>query len=174
MTDAFDSYYLEFTKSLKQLATTSTSNKDEVDSLVGKSRDLLQLASIEARGITEDRSLRNELLEAVKDGKNQLEALHQVHLKGELLATPAAVVSVSSGSCRLQSNEDTLARQNETLERARKSMQETEEIGREVTGQLGENRDKLESTQSKVNELQSMTGRAGELLKSMSRPWWRR
>ena len=159
-TDAFDQYYEEFTACLKQLATAQP---EKVNGFAAQCRDLLQLATLEAR-LVQDSNLRQELLAAVRDGRIQVDSLVQVHQKGELLPPIR----------QLHNNEDQLAQQNETLARAQRTMQETEEIGMEISGQLVENREKMQSTRQKVDELQTLTGRAGELMKSLSKPWWRR
>lgn len=158
-TEGFDQYYEEFTASLKQLAMAQP---DKADGFAAQCRDLLQLASLEARNI-QDTNLRQELLAAVKDGRIQVDSLVQVHQKGELLPIQ-----------QLRNSEDQLGQQNETLARAQRTMAETEEIGMEITGQIVENREKLQSTREKVDELQTLTGRAGELMKSLTKPWWRR
>ena len=158
MTDHFDQYYEEFSTALKQLAMAQP---EKAQGWADQCRDALQLAAVEARNVT-DLSLKQELLAAVKDGKIQVDSLMQVHEKGELLSPVR----------QMQNNEELLARQNDRLERAQRTLEETEYIGMEISGQLGENRDKLQSTRKKVDEMQSLTGRAGELMKSITKPWW--
>ena len=69
---------------------------------------------------------------------------------------------------RLQKNEDSLASQNETLERARRTMQETESVALEITEELGNNREKLMSSHARVREVSGLTGRASRILRSMN------
>jgi hypothetical protein len=168
--EQFEAYHEEFTTLLEQVNISSKDHTANTD-LFQQCHELLQQLAVEARSV-EDSSKKRELLQRVKEEKSRLQALEQEHEKQSLMA--GASSTASGGQQQLQQNEDTLARQNETLERARRTMQETEEIGMEVTEELGNNRAKIESTHGKVGELTSLTDRAGELLKSMSKPWWRR
>jgi vesicle transport through interaction with t-SNAREs protein 1 len=68
----------------------------------------------------------------------------------------------------LQQNEDMLVSQNETLERARRTMQETEQVALEITEELGNNREKLMSAHGRVREVTGLTGRAGRILGAMN------
>ena len=61
-----------------------------------------------------------------------------------------------------------LGAQNDTLERARRTMQETEAVALEITEELGQNREKLISAHGRVREVQGLTGRARRILTSMS------
>jgi methyl-accepting chemotaxis protein len=166
-TSQFDVYYEELSSLLKQLALATP---DESTALVSQGRDLLQQLALEARSVL-DTDLKRELLEAVKQANAQLRALEYEHQKASLVTS-----SSNHRQCgaSLRENEATLARQNETLERARHTMRETENVGKEISTELSQNRETIESTHGKVNEFQSMTSRASELLKSMSKPWWRR
>jgi hypothetical protein len=68
----------------------------------------------------------------------------------------------------LQKNEEMMSKQNETLERARKTMMETETVALEITDELSSNRDKLLSAQGRIREMTGLTGRAKRLLNSMN------
>ena len=67
----------------------------------------------------------------------------------------------------LQENEDRLEGQNDTLERARRTMEETEAVAMEITTELGENREKLMSAHGRVRQMGGLTGRARGILTSM-------
>jgi hypothetical protein len=185
----FEAYYEEYECLLEQITsptdtatittTTTTTNAAQQEALFRQCHELLQQLAVEARGV-DDSLTKRDLLQRVKQEKSRLLALEQEHEKLQLM-TGASGCGAAAGANRsqqqhqqLHKNEDTLARQNETLERARRTMQETEEVGLEVTHELGQNRAKIESTKGRVGELTSLTDQAGNLLKSMSKPWWRR
>jgi len=90
------------------------------------------------------------------------------------MAGSGALASSNPQRNALQQTETKLTKQNETLERARRSMQETEEIGMEVTHELAQNRAKIESSAQHTEELTLLTDQAGKILHNMSKPWWRR
>ena len=157
--------------------TTTTTNNAQQEALFRQCHEILQQLAVEARDV-DDGLTKRDLLQRVKQEKSRLIALEQEHEK-RMLMTGAASAGSGGGANsaqhkQLHKNEDTLARQNETLERARRTMQETEAVGLEVTHELGQNRAKIESTKGRVGELTSLTDQAGNLLKSMSKPWWRR
>jgi hypothetical protein len=177
----FEAYYEEFTRLFGQITTstttdtTTTNNNAQQEALFRQCHEILQQLAVEARDV-DDNLTKRDLLQRVKQEKSRLAALEQEHKKQMLMtgASSAASGANSAKHKQLHKNEDTLARQNETLERARRTMQETEEVGLEVTHELGQNRVKIESTKGRVGELTSLTDQAGNLLKSMSKPWWRR
>jgi hypothetical protein len=172
----FEAYYEEFTCLFEQItSTTSATSIDNCrqEALFRQCHEILQQLAVEARSV-DNSSLKRDLLQRVKQEKGRLTALEQEHEKQSLMTGAAAAAASGGGRAHLQKNEDTLARQNETLERARRTMQETEAVGMEVTHELGQNRAKIESTAGSVRELTSLTDQAGNLLKSMSKPWWRR
>ena len=53
-----------------------------------------------------------------------------------------------------------LGAQNDTLERTRRTMQETEAVAIEITEELGQNREKLISAHGRVCEVSGLMGRA--------------
>jgi hypothetical protein len=183
VTSQFEAYYEEFTSLFEQLtsstaadtaaaATTTSNNVSQQEALFRQCHEILQQLAVEARDV-DDKLTKRDLLQRVKQEKSRLTALEQEHEK-QILMTGAASGGGGAQHKQLQKNEETMARQNETLERARRTMQETEAVGMEVTHELGQNRAKIESTQARVGELTSLTDQAGNLLKSMSKPWWRR
>lgn len=136
------------------------------DNVLQQCENLLQQMAMEARTET-DSEVKRERMVCVKACKSQLQALRLESDRQSLLS------SSSSSAKQLTNTEKMLARQNETLERARQSMQETENVGTEITQELQSNRATIESAHGQVQEVSSMTDRAGEILKSMSKPWWR-
>jgi len=70
---------------------------------------------------------------------------------------------------RLLQTTDNLGRQNDTLDKARRVMAETEDVALEITEELGRNREKIQSARSKVLEVSGMTNQARRLVHSMSK-----
>jgi chromosome segregation ATPase len=179
----FEAYLEEFTSCLTTVATTcSTSisnNNSQQEELFRQCHEILQQLAVEARSV-DDSLTKRHLLQRVQQEKSRLAALEQEYERKSLMTGASSDPSGGDGaqakqlSAHLQQTEDRMARQNETLERARRTMQETEAVGMEVTHELGQNRAKIESVQGSVRELSSLTDQAGTLLKSMSKPWWRR
>jgi hypothetical protein len=177
----FEAYYEEFTRLFEQI-TTSTSTTDtttsdnknaQQEALFRQCHEILQQLAVEARDV-DDALTKRDLSQRVKHEKSRLTALEQEHEKRNLMTGASVSGGGSAQHKQLDKNEAAMARQNETLERARRTMQETEAVGLEVTHELGQNRAKIESTKGRVGELTSLTDQAGNLLKSMSKPWWRR
>jgi len=167
-------YLAEYNAALEQLLTSCKDEKRRLG-LVNECHDWLQRMTVEAR-MFDDSSIKMEWLERIKVFKSQLR-VHQQGLERNQLFGACGDDPSSSGSeqqqhHRLRDNENALERQNATLERARRTMQETEEIGAEIGSELQRNRATMESTQSHIREMSSLTARAGDLLKSMSKPWW--
>lgn len=166
-TDQVESYYNEVNSRMQAIAEEKSSSSAK-QKLLAECHEWIQQLALEARSLETD--VRQEWMDKVKVCKSRYQVLKQEADRAEL----------HQGSCndagrqRLQDTEDRLAKQNATLEQARKTMEETEQVGSEITAELAQNRATLESTQGNIRELQGLTGRASEILKNMSKPWWRR
>ena len=178
---AFDTYYQEFASLLEQLggssaAETTKSPPSSVESLHKQCSDLISLMSLEAR-TTECPDTKFERLERVKIYKFQLEAMKQQHDKDFLMGASAASMLQLERERQqvrsiLEQNETRAAQQNELLERARQSVEETQAVGMEILNEAHRNRETIESAQGRVDELSSMTDRASKLVQKLSKPWW--
>jgi vesicle transport through interaction with t-SNAREs protein 1 len=62
-----------------------------------------------------------------------------------------------------------MEKQNESLDRAKSIMAETEQTAMEITLELGRNRETLESAHGRVREVSGLTNRARRLLQNMNR-----
>jgi hypothetical protein len=62
--------------------------------------------------------------------------------------------------------------QNSRLRDALRSCKESEEIALQINGELKEQRETLEHTQSSMNSMKDMTQQAKGLLKSLNKKWW--
>jgi len=164
----FQRYDDEFSELLKQIERSLEEDPPSVyaENLFQQADDLIKQMALEARSVS-DATLKRELLGKVRTLKSQLASLQSQSEKTSLFNS-----SISKKNDRekllLQQNEDMLANQNETLERARRTMQETESVALEITEELGNNREKLVSAHGRVREVSGLTGRARRILTSMN------
>jgi vesicle transport through interaction with t-SNAREs protein 1 len=160
----FEAYYEEYVSLMEQINNNPTG---EPESLLQACHDLVQQMRIEARGC-DDVAIRQELLDRVKMYSSTIQALQQRTARDTLLGsktgTTASVVE------RLE--QSALTRQNDTLDRALASMQETEEVGLEVIQELGRNRETMHEAHDKTRQVSTLTDSANALLKSMNAKWW--
>lgn len=176
--NAFDTYYQEFAGLLKQLESTkSTSGSESTSSLHKQCTDLISLMALEARTTDYDPDVKFERLERVKIYKFQLASIQMEHDKDFLMGSCAATMLQLEKERQqvrtiLENNIGRAAQQHELLDRARQSVQETEEVAMELQTELQRNRETIESAHGHVNEISSMAERAGKLVKTLSKPWW--
>jgi vesicle transport through interaction with t-SNAREs 1 len=175
--NGFDVYYHEFALLLRQLEETGQCDGEKSTFLEKQERlhqqcsELLSLMSLEARS-TDCPDTKFERLERAKIYKFQLEAVRQQHNKDFLMGDQAA--SMLAVKDRLAQSEMRAAQQNELLERARRSVLETEQVGASIMEEMRRNRETIHSTQGRIGSLSSLTGQASKIVKNMSRPWWMR
>ena len=167
----FERYDDEFSELLVQIERSLEEDPPSVysENLFQQADDLIKQMALEARSVP-DASLKRELLEKVRQLKTKLASLQSQSEKAGLFRTSSNNNGNGSREKRLllQQTEDTLAQQNDTLERARRTMQETEQVALEITEELGNNREKLVSAHGRVREVGGMTGRARRILQSMN------
>ena len=189
---AFDTYYQEFASLLQQLESSpsehnnnnqnNNNNNKDTSALYQQCSDLIRLMTLEARSTDEgDTDMKLERAERVKIYKFQLEAVRNQHDAQFLMGSAAAdMLELEKQQQRLhvkqrlERTEMRAAQQNELLERARRSVEETETIGAEILSQVQRNRESIQSAHARVHALSGMTDRAGNIIKNMSRPWWLR
>lgn len=169
--DEFKSLMLQIEKSLAPEETSSNSNLTQ--NLLQQCEDLIKQMALEARSVPNP-NLKRSLLDKVRACKAQWSGLKdQANQKG-LFENANTGGSGSAGNGRsyrdrMQSNEDSLGQQNDTLDNARRIMEETEVVALEITEELGQNREKLMNAHGRIHEVTGMTGRARRLLTSMNR-----
>ncbi|CAB9510209.1 expressed unknown protein [Seminavis robusta] len=196
--NSFDAYYREFSALLRQLeeepqqqpqkpsASSSSTSKssshvnnhskpmtshDTKESLQKQCSELLSLMTLEARS-TDCPDTKFERLERVKIYKFQLEAVRQQHNQDFLMGDQAAaMLQVKDQIARTEMR---AAQQNELLERARRSVLETEQVGNSVLQEMHRNRETIESAQRRIGTFSVMTEQASKIIQNMSKPWWRR
>lgn len=162
----FDRYDDEFQNLIKQVEASlrSVPESGYSESILQQCDDLIKQMALEARSV-HDNALKRRLLEKVRDYKGQYQSLQAEVDRAGLLGNHS---ELSAGRERLLKNEDSLNQQNETLERARRTMEETEAVALEITTELGQNREKLASAHGRIREVSGLTGRARRILVSMN------
>jgi hypothetical protein len=168
---SFERYDSEFSSLMDQVRTSLDQNPPGslTRNLLQQCDDLIQQMALEARGVS-DAAAKRELLQLVRTYKSEWQQAREQSDKQGLLQGAAGngLNDTSNSRNYLQKNEDSLHSQNDTLERARRTMQETEQVALEITEELGNNREKLMSAHGRVKEVGGMTGRAKRILASMS------
>jgi vesicle transport through interaction with t-SNAREs 1 len=180
MESSFDRYNEEFSSLIQQiessLRSTSPSSASPNDvnythNLLAQCDDLIKQMALEARS-SHDAPTKRSLLDKVREYKARHQSLRQ-ELERRSLHLGDGVNGGNSLQSQkerllLQQNEDMLSNQNETLERARRTMQETEAVALEITEELGHNRERLSSAHGRIREVSGLTGRARRILVSMN------
>lgn len=165
----FDGYHNEFqslTRQIQQeLAQNIHEHDESIHSLFTQYEDILNQMSIEARGVDNDES-KQEMLATVRMCKSQVAALKQEYKHNLSLQDKK---SLFSGKEQLHCNEEMAQQQQDSLDRARQTMADTEIVANEITTELAQNRETLERTQANVSTFSSMTDKAASIIKTMSR-----
>jgi len=163
----FERYDDEFSELLQQIEQSLNAEPPSAytENLFQQADDLIKQMALEARSVP-DASLKRDLLAKVRQLKGKLANLQSQSEKSGLFRTSSN--NNRESRMLLQQTEDTLVNQNETLERARRTMMETEQVALEITEELGNNRQKLVSAHGRVREVGGMTGRAKRLLQGMN------
>jgi len=171
--EAFETYAAEFKSLLDQAASCSASSSSS-SSIFEQCHDLLQQMAVEARGIDDDPQRKRELLDRHRAYKSQWQAVQQTVQRQHLLASSRSSDPNNQQHQKLQHAQDTLARQNDTLAQATRTMQETEELATELTGHLAEQRDTLERTRANTQQVGTMAARANQIATNLLKPWWKK
>lgn len=171
----FERYDDEFQSLTNQVK--SSLNGDNIEftsSLLLQCEDLLKQMSVEARG-SDNASTKRELLSKVKTCKSHLNKLKDEFKMWKQQHERTAVMNGSGGADgnaskeRLLNAQTQLEQQNDTLDRARRIMADTEEVAMEITTELEGNRETLERAHGRVREVSGLTNRARRLLQNMNR-----
>lgn len=67
-----------------------------------------------------------------------------------------------------------LREQNSRLQDALRSIRESDEVAQEISGELVNQRETLQTAQGRLHQFSSMTEYSNNLLNSMNKPWWRK
>jgi hypothetical protein len=169
--DEFHSLTAQVQESLQHM--DEEKGVDFTHSLLSQCDDLLKQMAIEARGV-EDASSKRDLLAKVRVCKSQLAALRVecdaavTRNQKESLFSNGNNNSTSHKE-RLLENEKQMEQQNETLERAKSVMADTEGVALEITSELSRNREVMETSQGRIKQVSGLTNRARRLLHNMNR-----
>jgi len=190
--ERYDEEFLSLTSQIKStiskvdIETSTTSTSDDslqmAQNLLTQAKDLIQQMSIEARGMTNDRDLKDECLKKVRICKANLsnleddvKSLHSQLDRIALLNNPSSSQKGGGGGLsndhreRLLQTNESLQNQNSTLENARRVMAETEDVAMDITQELARNRETMESARGRVRNVSGLTNRARRVLVSMRR-----
>jgi hypothetical protein len=149
-----------------------------ITNLITQCDDLLKQMTIEARE-TDDAAMKKSHLNQVRICKTNLDNIKSDFKSVKNETDRASLMSggkdsntsrlSSDAKTRLLSTNDAFARQNETLENAKRTMAETQETALDITMELGKQREKIENVHGRVREVSGMTNTARRILNSMSR-----
>jgi vesicle transport through interaction with t-SNAREs 1 len=191
-TVTFQRYDTEFQEILQQIEQSLSSNSgtengnqqqqqhgDYTNHLIQQGHDLLKQMSVEARSASDhsnnNAAMKNELLNHVRSLKSQLNTLQSKVSSQSLFGNHNNNSSNNSNNSQydknrqmLEKNENMLLQQNDTLERAKRSILETEQVALEISDELVQNRQTLISSQNRIHQVSGMTNQAKQLLSSMS------
>jgi len=158
-------------------SSSGNTSDEQIQNLLQQCDDLIKQMSLEARSVS-DTNQKREFLQKVREHKSSIQTLTDRANQQTLFSTSNGVGGGGGGSSnaaavaasreRLLKNEGMLANQNDTLDHARRVMEETEAVALEITEELGHNREKLMSAHGRVREVTNMTGRARRLLQTMN------
>jgi hypothetical protein len=166
----FDRYDDEFVSLTQQIEASlrQESLSPYNQNLLVQCDDLIKQMALEAR--SNDGALKKSLLEKVRLCKTKYQSLQAESNRIGLLQSSNGGNTNNNNQMndRLRRNEDMLAQQSDTLERARRTMEETEVVALEITDELGQNREKLMSAHGRIREVSGLTGRAKRVLTSMN------
>lgn len=168
--DEFHSLTAQVQESLQHM--DEEKGVDFTHSLLSQCDDLLKQMAIEARGV-EDASSKRDLLAKVRVCKSQLTALRVECDAAVTRNQKESLFSNNNNSTshkeRLLENEKQMEQQNETLERAKSVMADTEGVALEITSELSRNREVMETSQGRIKQVSGLTNRARRLLHNMNR-----
>lgn len=186
--ERYDAEFLSLSEQVKskisKLGSKSGSSTDSdikyCQGLLSQCDDLLKQMQVEARSV-DDASSKRDLLQKVRVCKAQLANLRDDFSTAKTNAEREALLSgnedVEIGNSgrtkdnreRLLKTNDQISKQNETLDRARRVMAETEDVALEITSELGRNREKIASSHQRVRDVSGLTNQARRIVQSMSR-----
>jgi len=167
----------------------STIDKEEILSralgLLSQLNDLVQQMTIEARSVSNDpNSSKEERMKKLRvckarrdnirdDCDSARKAIERESLLSQSNGHSSSRSSNGSNSdavrANLLSTNEKLSSQNETLDRARRIMSETEEVAFEISEELGRNRERIDGVHNRVKDVGGLTNRARRLLQNMQR-----
>ncbi len=183
----FERYEDEFNELTSQVKKCLNDGGGDIESsslsmafnLLSQCDDLIKQMSMEARSHSKEK--KDVFLKQVRVCKAKLDNLRddakacqaQVD-RSQLLLSKNNNGSLKNNSSqahreRLLQTNASLQSQNDTLDRAKRVMAETEETALEITQELGRNRETISSAHSRVRDVSGLTNQARRIVQNMSR-----
>lgn len=180
----FEAYDSEFSSINQEIIRSISDLKDNIgdadkanssirliEGLFSQSNDLIKQMELEAR--SNDQATRKVLNEKVNLYKKSSLSVKQDFNKTKLQVEKDELLHNNSKTCeqrqRLMDTNDRMSRQDEMISNAHRTVNETEEVGMEITAELARNREKIESSRAKANEFAGITDSARRMIGSMGR-----
>mmetsp|Transcript_15010 Transcript_15010/g.34355 ORF Transcript_15010/g.34355 Transcript_15010/m.34355 type:complete len:212 (+) Transcript_15010:152-787(+) len=182
MSQTFQRYEDEFQNLTRRITASFGADeggyKDEEDSgefssspseCLEQCDELLQQMALEARS-SPNPSMKRDLLGKVRSYKKELQALKDEDNKRSLMVSARGNGGGNSSEHRerMRQQQEMLQNQNNTLDSARRVLQETEQVALEIGEELSSNRATIESAQGRIRSVTSLAGRAKRVVASMN------
>ncbi len=139
------------------------------DNIYAEAQNLLKDAGMEAR-MESDASQKKALLAEVDELKKSLASAMQA-LNSAKLKSGASVMGSKSEAdrARVETATEKIVRQNDTIQNITRMVNETEDVGNDIVGELAQNREKIAGAREKTAELNSLTDDASIRVNRMQR-----
>jgi len=184
MSIPFERYEEEFREVTQQVkkcldesdveSTNTSSSLSMAFNLLTQCDDLVKQMSVEARSHSKEK--KDEFLKQVRVCKAQLDNLRDDAKacqtqwdRSQLMKNQTSTKNSNAHRERLLQTNASLKSQNETLDRAKRVMAETEETALEITSELGRNRETISSAHSRVRDVSGLTNQARRIVQNMGR-----
>jgi len=140
-----------------------------LEDLFAQADDVIKSWEMDVRQLVKDNPERPILLDLVAKNKTSLTQKRAEFARAKNASQRSSLIGEQSMRDRekMLDAQERMAMQTRKIEAATRSIYETEEVGAEVLAALGENRAKIESSQSKSKELYGEMEKAERLTKSM-------
>jgi hypothetical protein len=149
----------EFTlyiSTLKQhLSDLQAGSCDDYEATYAEAQALLKDAGLEARMAEKDE--KKTMLAQVDELKKAILKAKQSLDTANLRGGDGSNSKSAQDRQRMETANDKLARQNDAILAATRSVNETEQVGADIVNELSSNREKIESSRNKTSELKSIT-----------------
>jgi len=179
--ERYEDEFKELTSQVKKCLNNGggdieSSNLSMAFNLLSQCDDLIKQMSMEARSHSKDK--KDVFLKQVRVCKAQLDNLRddakacQAQMDRSQLRLNDQLNSKNNSNAhreRLLQTNAALQSQNDTLDRAKRVMAETEETALEITSELGRNRETIASAHSRVRDVSGLTNQARRIVQNMSR-----
>ena len=167
----FSSIAKEIQRNINELKSANSDKSQSlirlIEGLISQANDLIKQMNVEVR--SQDAATRKVLSEKVTLYVRSLASYKADFERAKEISQRSALVGERSANDRqrLLDTNTKLDRQNELILNATRTVEETREIGIEITSELVRNREKIENSRSKAREFSGLTDTARRVLNSM-------